>query len=117
MPEESKVAGTSSEPSALANLFVSFLLKSKQRREIAQAIYNYEATEPNELSFHAGDTIVVLLQVGALFFLSHIFKDDSGWWQGSLNGISGWFPSNFVSQRTISSEDPFAVIAFQLDRA
>ncbi|VDP84438.1 unnamed protein product [Echinostoma caproni] len=36
------------------------------------------------MSFKRGDTIVVSRQV------------DGGWWEGSLNGVVGWFPSNYV---------------------
>jgi hypothetical protein len=25
-------------------------------------------------------------------------SDPSGWWQGTTNGITGFFPSNFVEQ-------------------
>lgn len=53
-------------------------------RTIVRALYNYDATEDNELSFKANERIVV------------INKDDSGWWHGELNGQVGIFPSNFV---------------------
>lgn len=46
--------------------------------------FDYEASDEGELSFHIGDVITVLSQ------------DDSGWWQGELNGVKGWFPSNFT---------------------
>lgn len=46
-----------------------------------RALYDYQASEPTELSFNAGDIINVLQ------------KDPSGWWQGELNGRVGAFPS------------------------
>jgi chemotaxis protein histidine kinase CheA len=57
---------------------------SVMTRVLVRALYNYDATEDNELSFKANDRIVV------------IQKDDSGWWHGELNGQVGIFPSNFV---------------------
>jgi len=56
----------------------------RMTRVIVRALYNYDATEDNELSFKANERIVV------------IQKDDSGWWHGELNGQVGIFPSNFV---------------------
>lgn len=46
--------------------------------------FDYEASDAGELGFHIGDIITVLSQ------------DDSGWWQGELNGVKGWFPANFT---------------------
>ena len=48
--------------------------------------YDYEASDPNELSFAPGAVITVL------------FQDPSGWWQGFLDGQQGNFPSNFVEE-------------------
>ena len=46
--------------------------------------FDYEAADAGELGFHTGDIITVLSQ------------DESGWWQGELNGATGWFPANFT---------------------
>jgi len=51
----------------------------------AKALYDYDAENPDDLSFKEGDTIVVLDQ-----------SDPSGWWEGEINGKTGFFPSNFV---------------------
>jgi len=49
------------------------------------ALYTYDATEDNELSFVEGETLHLLE------------KDDSGWWRGrNVKGQEGLFPSNFV---------------------
>jgi len=63
----------------------------KITRTIVRALYNYDATEDNELSFKANDRITV------------IQKDDSGWWHGELNGQIGIFPSNFVESGDVNS--------------
>lgn len=48
-----------------------------------RALYNYEADDRTSLSFRQGDTIQVLTQLS------------SGWWDGIINGVRGWFPSNY----------------------
>jgi hypothetical protein len=50
-----------------------------------RALYDYDATEANELSMREGDLLVLLE------------KDESGWWRGrNADGNEGVFPSNFV---------------------
>jgi hypothetical protein len=49
----------------------------------AEAIYDYETDDPAALSFHNGDIIQVL----------HMHQ--SGWWDGVINNVRGWFPSNY----------------------
>ncbi|KAI9885787.1 MAG: hypothetical protein M1823_002416 [Watsoniomyces obsoletus] len=48
-----------------------------------KALYDYEADDRTSLSFHQGDVIQVLTQL------------ESGWWDGVLHGVRGWFPSNY----------------------
>lgn len=48
-----------------------------------RALYDYEADDRTSLSFHEGDTIQVITQL------------ESGWWDGVINGVRGWFPSNY----------------------
>ena len=52
----------------------------------ATALYAYSAASADELSFNAGDVITILK------------KDDSGWWEGELNGQKGWIPANYVQE-------------------
>lgn len=52
--------------------------------ETVVAIYDFEASNPEELHLKEGDIVTV------------IKKDDSGWWEGSLNGKVGIFPANYV---------------------
>jgi len=51
----------------------------------ARALYDYDAENPDDLSFKEGEMINILDK-----------SDPSGWWQGELNGVTGFFPSNFV---------------------
>jgi len=101
-PPQTTVSTASSYPSLSSNSPTnnakgSFLniskeiLKSKEtssagkKDNSVKALYDYNATDENELTFKANETITVLQ------------KDDSGWWQGELsNGKIGMFPSNFV---------------------
>jgi son of sevenless-like protein len=48
-----------------------------------RALYDYEADDRTSLSFHEGDVIQVITQL------------ESGWWDGVINGVRGWFPSNY----------------------
>ena len=48
------------------------------------AIYDYNADKEDELSFSEGATIYVLK------------KNDDGWWEGVMDGITGLFPGNYV---------------------
>lgn len=52
--------------------------------ETVVALYDFEAVNAEELNIKEGDVIIV------------IRKDDSGWWEGSLNGQTGVFPANYV---------------------
>ncbi|KAI8991605.1 hypothetical protein BDF20DRAFT_811412 [Mycotypha africana] len=52
----------------------------------ARTLYDYTSEQPGDLSFKAGDIIIV------------VEKTDSqnDWWTGKLNGRTGAFPSNYV---------------------
>ena len=52
----------------------------------AQALYDYDATTDDELTFKEGDVITILQ------------KDPAGWWEGELNGRKGWVPANYVKE-------------------
>jgi son of sevenless-like protein len=51
-----------------------------------RALYDYQSTDPSSLSFYRDDIIEVLTRI------------DTGWWDGILGGVRGWFPSNYVSE-------------------
>lgn len=60
-----------------------------------RALYNYEADDPTSLSFRQGDIIQVITQL------------ESGWWDGIIENVRGWFPSNYCV--VIDPDDPDAV--------
>ena len=51
----------------------------------ARAIYSYSAVETSELSFEAGDVLVITEQ------------DKSGWWLANLGNRIGFVPRNYVT--------------------
>ncbi|XP_061917036.1 rho guanine nucleotide exchange factor 7b isoform X1 [Entelurus aequoreus] len=53
---------------------------------LVKARFAFHQTNEDELSFSKGDIISVSRQ------------EEGGWWEGSLNGKSGWFPSNYVRE-------------------
>jgi hypothetical protein len=48
-----------------------------------RALYDYNADDRTSLSFKQGDIIQVITQL------------ESGWWDGIINDVRGWFPSNY----------------------
>ncbi|XP_055986190.1 rho guanine nucleotide exchange factor 6 isoform X2 [Sorex fumeus] len=70
---------------------------------IVKARFNFKQTNEDELSVCKGDIIYVTR------------VEEGGWWEGTLNGRTGWFPSNYV--REIKSTErplsPKAVKGFE----
>jgi Rho guanine nucleotide exchange factor 7 len=52
---------------------------------VVQAIFPFKGANNDELCFKKGDIITVT-------------QKDDGWWEGTLNGKTGWFPSNYVKE-------------------
>jgi endophilin-A len=48
-------------------------------------LYNFDAENPAELSFKEGDIILLKSQI------------DGNWYEGMLNGRTGYFPVSYVS--------------------
>lgn len=48
------------------------------------AIYDYYADKDDELSFQESSVLYVLK------------KNDDGWWEGVMDGVTGLFPGNYV---------------------
>lgn len=53
---------------------------------LVRARFPFQQTNEDELSFSKGDIISVHRQ------------EEGGWWEGSLNNKTGWFPSNYVRE-------------------
>ncbi|XP_056130139.1 rho guanine nucleotide exchange factor 6 isoform X2 [Lampris incognitus] len=53
---------------------------------MVKARFNFKQNNEDELSFNKGELILVTRQ------------EEGGWWEGSLNGKTGWFPSNYVRE-------------------
>jgi len=51
---------------------------------LVQALFDFTPQEDGELEFKRGDIITVTE------------KSDENWWQGTLNGRSGMFPSTYI---------------------
>ncbi|KAJ5648130.1 hypothetical protein N7490_004502 [Penicillium lividum] len=58
-----------------------------------RAMYDYDADDHTSLSFRRGDIIQVLNQL------------DTGWWDGVIDNVRGWFPSNYCT--VITEADDF----------
>uniref|UniRef100_A0A8I3WZ52 Rho guanine nucleotide exchange factor 7 n=1 Tax=Callithrix jacchus TaxID=9483 RepID=A0A8I3WZ52_CALJA len=60
---------------------------------VVRAKFNFQQNNEDELSFSKGDVI-------------HVTRvEEGGWWEGTLNGRTGWFPSNYVRE-VKASEKP-----------
>uniref|UniRef100_A0A4W6EBX7 Osteoclast-stimulating factor 1 n=1 Tax=Lates calcarifer TaxID=8187 RepID=A0A4W6EBX7_LATCA len=53
---------------------------------MVKARFNFKQNNEDELSFSKGELILVTRQ------------EEGGWWEGTLNGKTGWFPSNYVRE-------------------
>lgn len=63
------------------------VIKSKMADSIkVRAIFKFKGTNNDELKFKKGDLITITQ------------KEDGGWWEGTLDGKTGWFPSNYVEE-------------------
>ncbi|CAN0090521.1 unnamed protein product [Lampetra fluviatilis] len=53
---------------------------------VVRARFDFQRNNEDELSFSKGDVITVTR------------PEDGGWWEGTLAGRTGWFPSNYVRE-------------------
>ncbi|XP_074514963.1 rho guanine nucleotide exchange factor 7a isoform X2 [Sebastes fasciatus] len=71
----------------LQNQFRSLDMSENSGQQLlVRARFNFQQNNEDELSFDKGDLIGVTRQ------------EDGGWWEGMLNGRTGWFPSNYVRE-------------------
>ncbi|XP_046853117.1 rho guanine nucleotide exchange factor 7-like isoform X2 [Xenia sp. Carnegie-2017] len=59
---------------------------------LVEATFPFTGSDEDELCFQKGDIIEVTKVV------------EGGWWEGTLNGRTGWFPSNHVAEVSASPE-------------
>lgn len=65
------------------NANMNGLASSPMGTMYVRALYDYDADDRTSLSFRQGDIIQVITQL------------ESGWWDGIIRGVRGWFPSNY----------------------
>uniref|UniRef100_A0A665WR39 Rac/Cdc42 guanine nucleotide exchange factor (GEF) 6 n=1 Tax=Echeneis naucrates TaxID=173247 RepID=A0A665WR39_ECHNA len=70
---------------------------------MVKARFNFKQNNEDELSFSKGEVILVTRQ------------EEGGWWEGTLNGKTGWFPSNYVRE-VKSCEKPVSPKGTQLTK-
>lgn len=75
----------------ILNLCVSDITGSQDKRIWAIALYDYEATCEDEITFNEGEVLEVLRKI--------VHDDvDDGWWEGRINNQVGLFPSLVVEE-------------------
>ncbi|KAH9369989.1 hypothetical protein HPB48_001866 [Haemaphysalis longicornis] len=60
---------------------------------LVRAIHNFKGKNNDELCFKKGDILTVTQAL------------DGGWWEGTLQGNTGWFPSNYVKDHKLQGGD------------
>lgn len=65
----------------------------RNRRRRCQVAFSYMPQNEDELELKVGDIIEVVGEV------------EEGWWEGILNGKTGMFPSNFIKEISVDSDD------------
>lgn len=68
----------------------------KIRKKRCKAAFSYAPQNDDELELKVGDIIEVSREV------------EEGWWEGTLNGKTGIFPSNFIKELPVEPEDTAA---------
>ena len=70
---------------SLYSYFPCFFVNSRNYASFSViAIYDYSAENADELTLHEDEIVYV------------VKKNDDGWYEGVLNGVTGLFPGNYV---------------------
>jgi len=65
---------------------------------LVRAVYKFKGSNNDELKFKKGDVITITQQ------------EDGGWWEGTLDGKTGWFPSNYVEEMQVREGSGVALV-------
>uniref|UniRef100_A0A452I730 SH3 domain-containing protein n=1 Tax=Gopherus agassizii TaxID=38772 RepID=A0A452I730_9SAUR len=65
----------------------------RNRKRRCQVAFSYMPQNEDELELKVGDIIEVMGEV------------EEGWWEGILHGKTGMFPSNFIKELSVDSDD------------
>ncbi|XP_071518166.1 rho guanine nucleotide exchange factor 7 isoform X1 [Panulirus ornatus] len=63
---------------------------------LVEALYSFKGKNNDELCFNKGDIITVTQ------------REEGGWWEGTLNDKTGWFPSNYVKEYKAQDGGPLS---------
>lgn len=81
------------DPSPYKRMATGYAISPEPPALFVRAMYDYDADDHTSLSFRRGDIIQVLNQL------------ETGWWDGVIDNVRGWFPSNYCS--IITEADDF----------
>lgn len=71
--------------SPLKKMATGYAISPEPPALFVRAMYDYDADDHTSLSFRRGDIIQVLNQL------------ETGWWDGVMDNVRGWFPSNYCT--------------------
>ncbi|XP_066475300.1 SH3 domain-containing kinase-binding protein 1 isoform X1 [Tiliqua scincoides] len=101
-PEKSIHEVSNGSPLLLSETIIRTSKKGERnRRRRCQVAFSYMPQNEDELELKVGDIIEVVGEV------------EEGWWEGVLNGKTGMFPSNFITELS-DSNDAGTVLEEQL---
>lgn len=66
-------------------------------RMFCRSLYAFSGKHDQALKFEVGEIIEVLQPL------------DSGWWEGQIAGVRGWFPANYVKVLEVSQMGYYGV--------
>ncbi|CAO2621946.1 Rho guanine nucleotide exchange factor 6 [Lemmus lemmus] len=85
-PPNPQAAVPSTTPAQQSQAKAVEMTENGSHQLIVKARFNFKQTNEDELSVCKGDIIYVTR------------VEEGGWWEGTLNGRTGWFPSNYVRE-------------------